>query len=139
MVSPVPAQATLMSRRRILIATSVTIFAVLIAISGILIARALGPHVSEQEATLAAVRQLQQMNSSVTGYTLVSARYDPVPDTIYDDHGNVIGSESHSMARVVTGWSGADCGSPVKRVRNCSCENCTGLLEASSFADSTLA
>jgi hypothetical protein len=80
----------------------------LIVIGGILVAQALGPHISENDATAAAVRQLQQMNSSVTGYTLISARYDPAPDKIYDDRGNLIGSESHSSCLIIAfrapGW-----------------------------------
>jgi len=37
-----------------------------------------------------------------------------------------LGSPSHSMARVVTGSSGAFPGRPVKRTRNFSCSNLTG-------------
>jgi hypothetical protein len=89
-----------MSRRSIATVAGVAIVIVGLVVAGVLVARSLGPHISESQATLAAVRQLQQMNSSVTGYTLVSARYDPAPDTIYDDHGNVIGSESHSSCPI---------------------------------------
>jgi hypothetical protein len=97
-----------MTRRRILIAASVTILAVLIAIGGILIARALGPHISERDATVIAIQWAQGMNSSVTGYSVVSARYDPAPDRIYDDRGNLIVSESHSSCPILMfqgpGW-----------------------------------
>src|SRR5579864_3269045 len=48
-----------------------------------------------------------------------------------------IGSESHSTAIVVTGWSGASAGSPVNRTRNRSCSNFTGCPVASNRADFT--
>jgi len=66
-----------MRSRRILVTAGVATLLALIALGGILLSRALGPHISEQDATRAALRQLQQMNAKVTGYTLVSARYDP--------------------------------------------------------------
>src|ERR1700682_3319109 len=97
-----------MRSRRILVTAGVATLLALSALGGILVSRALGPHISEKDATTAALRQLQQMNPKVTGYTLVSARYDPAPDKIYDDRGNLIGSESHSSCRVFTfqgpGW-----------------------------------
>ena len=89
-----------MSSRRILTTAGVAILVALIAIGGLLIVQALGPHISERDATAAALRQLQQMNPKVTGYSLVSARYDPAPDKVYDDGGNLIGSESHSSCPV---------------------------------------
>jgi hypothetical protein len=97
-----------MKSRRILITVGVATLLALIAVGGILVSRALGPHISEKDATTAALRQLQQMNPKVTGYTLVSARYDPAPDKIYDDRGNLIGSESRSACPIVglnlPGW-----------------------------------
>jgi hypothetical protein len=97
-----------MTTRRILIAAGVTILVVLIAVGGILIARALGPRISEKDATVIALQWAQGMNSNVTGYSVVSARYDPAPDRIYDDGGNLIGSESHSSCPIFTfqgpGW-----------------------------------
>ena len=97
-----------MTTRRILIAASVTILTVLIAIGGILIVRALGPRISERDATVIALRWAQGMNSNVTGYSVVSARYDPTPDRIYDDRGNLIFSESRSACPIFTfqgpGW-----------------------------------
>jgi hypothetical protein len=98
-----------MRPRRVVVATAgVAILLVMLVIGVTLVARALGPHISEKDATIAALRQLQQMNSSVTGYSFVSARYDPAPDRIYDDRGNLIGSESHSSCPVLIfqgpGW-----------------------------------
>lgn len=72
----------------------------LIAVCGVLIVQALGPHISEKEAAAVAVRQLQQMNPKVTGYSLVSARYDPAPDKVYDDRGSLIASESRSSCLI---------------------------------------
>jgi hypothetical protein len=86
--------------RRILISAAAALLLALVVIAGILVTRALGPHISEKDATLAAVRQLQQMKPSVTGFVLVSARYDPAPDKVYDDRGNLIGSESHSSCPI---------------------------------------
>jgi hypothetical protein len=97
-----------MSPRRILVAAGATLLLVLLVVGGIQVASALGPHISERAATLAAVRQLQQMNPKVTGYSLVSARYDPAPDKIFDDRGNLIGSESRSSCPILIfqgpGW-----------------------------------
>jgi hypothetical protein len=80
----------------------------LIAVGGILVSRALGPHISERDATTAALRQLQQMNPKLSGYTLASARYDPAPDKVYDDRGNLIASESRSSCLIfifqAPGW-----------------------------------
>jgi hypothetical protein len=97
-----------MRSRRILLAAGVTVLVVLVAVGGVLVVQALGPHISEKAATAAAIRQLQQMDPRVTNYTLVSARYDPAPDRVYDDRGNLIGSESHSSCPILIfqgpGW-----------------------------------
>lgn len=97
-----------MTPRRILATAAAVILLALIAVSGLLVVQALRPHISQETATAAAVLKLRQMNSSVSGYTLVSARYDPAPDKIYDDRGNLFYSESHSSCRVFTfqgpGW-----------------------------------
>jgi hypothetical protein len=97
-----------MRSRRIVVTVGIATLLALVAIGGVLVAQALGPHISEKDATTAALRQLQQMDPSVTGYSLVSARYDPAPDRIYDDRGTVIGSESHSSCPVLMfqgpGW-----------------------------------
>jgi hypothetical protein len=89
-----------MRSRRTLVAAAVATLLALVVVGGILVAQALRPHISEKDATAAAVRQLQQMNPRVTGYRLVSARYDPAPDKIYDDRGNLIGSESRSACLI---------------------------------------
>src|ERR1700686_1393054 len=89
-----------MRSRRIRVGVGIAIVVVLVAIGGVLVVQALGPHISEKDATTAALRQLQQMNPKVTGYTLVSARDDPAPDKIYDERGNLIGSESRSACPI---------------------------------------
>jgi hypothetical protein len=86
--------------RSILIPAGAVLLLALVIIAGILVSRAIGPHISEKDATLAAIRQLQLMNPSVSGYMLVSGHYDPAPDRVYDDHGNLIGSESHSSCPI---------------------------------------
>ena len=97
-----------MRSRRIRVGVGIAILVVLVAIGGVLVVQALGPRISEKDATTAALRQLQQMNPKVTGYTLVSARYDPAPDKIYDERGNLIGSESRSACPIaglnLPGW-----------------------------------
>lgn len=97
-----------MRSRRILVTAGVATLLAVIGVGGIAVSRALGPHISEKDATTGALRQLQQMNPKVTGYALVSARYDPAPDKIYDDRGNLIGSESRSACVIVglnlPGW-----------------------------------
>ena len=99
---------SLVRPRKILVTAGAAILLALIAVGGILAEQALRPRISQDAATAAAVRQLQQMNPSVTGYRLVSARYDPAPDKIYDERGNLIGSESHSSCLIVAfrapGW-----------------------------------
>jgi len=73
----------------------------LAGISGLLIVRAVTPHISVGEATTAAISQIQQMNTGSGGYTLVNARYDPAPDKVYDDRGNLIFSSSRSACLIV--------------------------------------
>jgi hypothetical protein len=90
-----------MRSRRIAVTAGVAALLILVVVGGRLIVQALRPHISEKDATVIAVRQLQQMNANVTSYTLVSARYDPAPDKIYDDHGNLIGSASRSACLIV--------------------------------------
>ena len=77
-------------------AAGVLVVAVLIAIGAWLIVQVIRPHVSVEEATAAAIGQIQQMNTGSSGYALVSARYDPAPDRVYDDRGNLTYSESRS-------------------------------------------
>ena len=67
---------------------------------GLLVVQAMRPHISIKEATAAATSQVQQMNTGSSGYTLVSARYDPAPDRVYDDRGNLIHSESRSACLI---------------------------------------
>jgi hypothetical protein len=100
--------STLMRPSRILVAAGIAILIVGLVIGGVLVARALGPRISEKDATVIALRWAEGMNSSVTGYSVVSARYDRAPDRVYDDRGNLIGSESHSSCPIFTfqgpGW-----------------------------------
>ena len=83
-----------------LIAAGALVVVALIAIGGLLIGQASRPHISVEKATEAAISQIQQMNTGSSGYTLVSARYDPAPDRVYDDRGNLIYSESRSACLV---------------------------------------
>ena len=89
-----------MRTRKVAIAVAAAVVLALIVLVGLQVAQALGSRISEKDATAAALRQLQQMNPKVTGYSLVSARYDPAPDKVYDDSGNLIGSESHTSCPV---------------------------------------
>ena len=73
---------------------------VLVAIAGLAIFEAAEPRVSQAAATAVAMRQVQQMDPSVRGFAVVSARYDATPDRVYDDRGNVIYSGSHSSCQV---------------------------------------
>jgi hypothetical protein len=97
-----------MRPRRIAAVAGVAILMVGLVIAGVFVARALGPRISEKEATVIALQWAQGMNPSVTGYSVVSARYDPAPDRIYDDRGNLISSESHSSCPILMfqgpGW-----------------------------------
>jgi len=87
------------ARRSLVTAGAIALLA-LTGVGVLLAAQAISPHISLSEATAAATRQVQQMNSVATGYTLVSGRYDPSPDKIYDDRGNLIHSESRSACLV---------------------------------------
>lgn len=77
-----------------------TTLVLLVAIGGLLVFQAVRPRVSQADATAAAMRQLRQMDPSVSGFVLVSARYNPAPDRVYDDLGNLIYSESRSACLV---------------------------------------
>src|ERR1700737_2508775 len=97
-----------MRPRRIAAVAAVAILSVGLVIAGALVARALGPRISERDATVIALQWTKGMNANVTGYSVVSARYDPTPDKIYDARGNLIGSESHSSCPILIfqgpGW-----------------------------------
>ena len=86
--------------RRSLVGAGVVILLALIGVGGFLIAHALRPHISAEEATAAAINRVQQMNTGASEFTLVSARYEPAPDKVYDDHGSLIYSESRSACLV---------------------------------------
>lgn len=83
--------------RRVVTTGAVVIGLTIAVFAGVSVLHALIPPVSQATATTLALNQLRQMNSSLNGYVLVSARYDPAPEKEYDDYGNVIYSES--------GWS----------------------------------
>jgi hypothetical protein len=89
-----------MTRRHLLAAAGLITFVVLVAIGGLLILQALRPRVSQADATATALRQVQQMDPGVHGFVVVSARYDPAPDRVYDDLGNLIYSETRSSCQV---------------------------------------
>ena len=63
-----------------LVGAGLVILLALIGVGGLLIVQALGPRISEEEATAAAISRVQQMNTGASGFTVVSARYDPAPD-----------------------------------------------------------
>lgn len=90
-----------MSLRRLAIVGFAVILVLAVLGGASLVIRAVSPHVSQRDATTIAIRQLQQMNPAVSGYVLVSARYDPAPDKVYDDKGNLIASETRSSCRVL--------------------------------------
>lgn len=90
-----------MSVRRLAIAGSAVLLVLAVLAGASLVIRALRPHVSQRDATTIAIGQLQQMNPAVSGYVLVSARYDPAPDKVYDDKGNLIASETRSSCDVL--------------------------------------
>jgi hypothetical protein len=83
-----------------LVAAGAVILLALTGIGGLLIVQAITPHISVEEATAAAISQIQQMNTGSSGYTLVSARYDPAPDIVHDDLGNLIYSASRSLCLI---------------------------------------
>lgn len=84
------------SIRRVATLGALAIAVLLTVVAGLFIIQALPSHVSRESATTIALNKLHEMNASVTGYVLVSARYQPTPDRIYDDSGNLIASESGS-------------------------------------------
>jgi hypothetical protein len=94
--------------RRPLAVAGLTILVLLLAIGGLLVFQAVRPRVSQADATAVAVRQLGQMDPGVRGFVLVSARYNPAPDRVYDDLGNLMYSESRSACLVwrvqLPGW-----------------------------------
>ena len=77
-----------------LVVAGVVVLVVLTGIGGLLVMQAVRPHISVEEATAAAISRIQQMNTGASGFALVSARYDPSPDRIYDDQGRLIYSHS---------------------------------------------
>ena len=72
----------------------------LVAIGGLQVLRGNQPQVSQATASAVALRQVAQMNAAVHGFAVVSASYDPAPDRLYDDRGNLIYSESHSSCPI---------------------------------------
>jgi hypothetical protein len=89
------------SRRGLLATVALITFVVLIAIGAGLILQALRPRISQAQATAVALRQASQMDPGVHGFFVVSARYDPAPDRVVDNRGNVIYSETHSSCPVL--------------------------------------
>jgi hypothetical protein len=97
-----------LNAHRPLTVAGLTTLVVFVAIGGLLVFQAVRPRVSQADATAVAMRQLRQMDPSVSGFVLVSARYNPAPDRVYDDLGNLIYSESRSACLVwrvqLPGW-----------------------------------
>ena len=83
-----------------LVGAGLVILLALIGLGGLLIVQAVRPDISEADATAAAMNRIQQMNTGASGFALVSARYDPAPDKVSDDHGNLIYSESRSACLI---------------------------------------
>ena len=86
--------------RSSLVAAGLVVLLALIGVGGLLIVQAMRPHISEEAATTAAISRIQQMNTGASGFIVVSARYDPAPDKVYDDRGNLIHSESRSACLI---------------------------------------
>ena len=80
--------------RKVAIAGAIIIAVILTVVGVLSVLLALLPPISQPIATSIALNQLHRMNSSVNGFVLVSARYDPVPKKEYDANGNLIYSES---------------------------------------------
>jgi hypothetical protein len=91
----------LLSPRRVVVAAALGLALILAVVISLLIVQTLRPRVSQEAATAIALSQLQQENSSVTGYVLVRARYDSSPGKIYDDNGNLIESQSRAACWVL--------------------------------------
>lgn len=87
--------------RQVVITGAIIAAAIFVMLAALAIVHALQPPVSQASATSIALNQLHQMNPSVSGYTLVSARYNPAPDKVYDDNGNLIYGESRSACPVL--------------------------------------
>jgi hypothetical protein len=77
--------------RRLLILLALAA-AVILAI-GALYSRSLVPHTSASAAGSTAIAHLQQQVGG-SGWVVLTTRYQASPNRIYDDYGNLIGSES---------------------------------------------
>lgn len=80
-----------MADRRLLILLALAA-AVTLAI-GALYIRSLTPHMSASEAGATAIAHLQQQVGG-SGWVVLTTRFQASPNRIYDDYGNLIGSES---------------------------------------------
>ena len=89
-----------LTRRHLITALGLIAFVVVVGLGGLLVLQSLKPRVSQADATATALQQVRWMDPSVHGFVLVSARYNPAPDRVYDDLGNLIYSESHSSCRI---------------------------------------
>ena len=89
-----------MTRRELLAAAAIIGLIAVVAIGGLQVLRGNQPQVSQASASAVALRQLTQMNPAIHGFAVVSASYDPAPDRVYDNQGNVIYSESHSFCPI---------------------------------------
>lgn len=85
--------------RTLAVVITVAAFLVLVLAAAQLYILHLPPVVSKDQATAIAIAHMQQQ-LGVREWSLVRARYDPAPDKIYDDSGQLIGSESRSNCRV---------------------------------------
>lgn len=84
---------------RLVVISVAVAFALLVIVVGEIYIRSLNPAISQSDATSAAIAHLQgQVGNSA--WSLIAAHYDAAPDKIYDERGNLIGSESRSSCRV---------------------------------------
>jgi len=88
------------TRRDLLAAAAIIVLTALVATGGFQVLRGNQPQVSQASASAVALRQVAQTNPAVHGFAVVSASYDPAPDRVYDDRGNLIYSESHSSCPI---------------------------------------
>jgi hypothetical protein len=89
-----------LTRRHLIAALGLIAFVGVVVTGGLLILQSFRPRVSEADASATALQQVRQMDPNTHGFVVVSARYNPAPDRVTDDHGNVIYSESHSSCQV---------------------------------------
>jgi hypothetical protein len=89
-----------LTRRDVLTFAGIISLVVLVAIAGLVVLQPAKPRVSQAAATAVALQWVAQMDPTVHGFAVVSARYEATPDRIYDDRGNMIYSVSHTSCPI---------------------------------------